>query len=255
MLDGFRRRYLDVLGSIYIYNEHRGYTALDRVLEAVRTHFPKNHDFIAAIEKHRADEYKHYWMFKRWFERRDTMPYALDRTFGHIDRFIGIMFGSTIDRLDTKAVIGSGEEFAKLCRVIALTERRGFQQIDILLRNRIVRNDKILTRIFRIIEKDEPSHWSPYEGWLDSRGGRAAGWWERLIDRFIHSELMVLKIPVLFVIPKLARRTRWPHEDDPADRPTSPAEIAGAPRAGLPANIQGEARVEPAGLAASAGRT
>jgi len=35
MLNWFRRRYLDLLGSIYIYNEHRGYTAIDRVLEAV----------------------------------------------------------------------------------------------------------------------------------------------------------------------------------------------------------------------------
>ena len=36
MLTWFRDRYLDLLGSIYIYNEHRGYTAIDRVLEAVR---------------------------------------------------------------------------------------------------------------------------------------------------------------------------------------------------------------------------
>jgi len=32
MIAWFQRRYLDVLGSIYIYNEHRGYTAIDRVL-------------------------------------------------------------------------------------------------------------------------------------------------------------------------------------------------------------------------------
>ena len=36
MFAWFRRRYLDLLGSIYIYNEHRGYTSIDRVLEAVR---------------------------------------------------------------------------------------------------------------------------------------------------------------------------------------------------------------------------
>ena len=33
MRDWYARRYLDLLGSIYIYNEHRGYTALDRVLQ------------------------------------------------------------------------------------------------------------------------------------------------------------------------------------------------------------------------------
>jgi len=66
----FQRRYLDLLGSIYIYNEHRGYTALDRVLEAVRARSPDDRAFIAAIEQHRADERKHYLMFRRWFEKR-----------------------------------------------------------------------------------------------------------------------------------------------------------------------------------------
>jgi hypothetical protein len=215
----FRRRYLDVLGSIYIYNEHRGYTALDRVLEAVRTHFPDDADFIAEIEKHRADEHKHYVMFQRWFERRGVMPYALDRAFGHIDRFVGIMFGSTIDALDTEYVIERKEQFARLCRVIALTERRGYHQVEILLRHPIVRGDKILMKIFGIIEQDEPSHWSPYESWLKASGQREPVWWERVIDSFIHSELMVLKIPFLFVLP-VRRRARWPHEDDSAPRAT-----------------------------------
>ena len=34
--DAFRERYLDILASVYIYNEYRGYTSLDRVLAAVR---------------------------------------------------------------------------------------------------------------------------------------------------------------------------------------------------------------------------
>jgi hypothetical protein len=55
----FARRYLDLLGSIYIYNEHRGYTAIDRVLDAVRVRSPEDHALIAAIESHRADERKH----------------------------------------------------------------------------------------------------------------------------------------------------------------------------------------------------
>ena len=218
----FRRRYLDVLGSIYIYNEHRGYTALDRVLEAVRAHFPDDPDFVDAVEKHRADEHKHYLMFQRWFERRGVMPYALDRAFGHIDRFIAIMFRSRIDTLDTSFVVAREERFARLCRVIALTERRGFRQVEILLRHPIVRGDRILMKIFGIIEQDEPSHWSPYEGWLNSSGQREPVWWERAIDSFIHSELMFLKIPFLFVLP-VRRRTRWPHEDDPIPFVANPA--------------------------------
>ena len=206
----FGRRYIDLLGSIYIYNEHRGYTALDRVLDAVRRHCPDDEDFIAAIEKHRGDEYKHYVMFKRWFERRGVMPYAVDRTFGHIDRFVGIMFRRRIDDLDTDEMFERAELFERLCRVISLTERRGYRQVEILLRNPLVREDKILTRIFEIIEKDEPSHWAPYDGWLATHGRRPPKWWERAIDSFIHSELMVLKIPILFVLPRLRRRSAWP---------------------------------------------
>ena len=96
-LAAFRARFLEVLASIYIYNEHRGYTSLDRVLEAVRARCPDDLAFIAAVEKHRADEYKHYLMFKRWFERRGRMPLKVDRTCGHIDRFIEGVFGCTIE--------------------------------------------------------------------------------------------------------------------------------------------------------------
>ena len=62
MFAWFARRYLDVLGSIYIYNERRGYTAIDRVLDAVRARFPHDEALIAAIASHRADERKHYVM-------------------------------------------------------------------------------------------------------------------------------------------------------------------------------------------------
>ena len=217
----FRRRYLDLLGSIYIYNEHRGYTAIDRVLEAVRARSPDDAPLIAAIERHRADERKHYLMFRRWFELRGEMPLAVDRTCGHIDRFVEIMFRSTIDNLDTQAVIDRDELFEKLCRVISLTEQRGYRQVQILLRHPLVQQDKVLMRIFRIIEKDEPSHWAPYEGWLKAHGKRAPRWWERAIDSFIHSELLFLKLPVLLLTPRLRRRTEWADANDPPARLTS----------------------------------
>ena len=105
MFAWFRRRYLDLLGSIYIYNEHRGYTSIDRILEAVRSRMPDDAAFIAAVEKHRADERKHYVMFKRWFELQGKMPLTVDRTCGHIDRFVEIMFRRRIDDLDTDEVI------------------------------------------------------------------------------------------------------------------------------------------------------
>jgi hypothetical protein len=202
----FRRRYLDLLGSIYIYNEHRGYTSIDRVLEAVRARAPDDIALIAAIEKHRADERKHYLMFKRWFELQGKMPLQVGRTCGHIDRFVEIVFRRTIDDLDTEAIIASDDEFEKLCRVISLTEQRGYKQVDILLRHPLVTGDKVLMRIFRIIEKDEPSHWAPYDSWLKANGKRDPKWWERAIDTFIHSELLFLKLPALFLNPFVARR-------------------------------------------------
>ena len=209
MSQRFRRRYLDLLGSIYIYNEHRGYTAIDRVLEAVRVRWPDDTNLIGQIEKHRADEHKHYLMFRRWFERRGVMPLELGRTFGHIDRFVEIMFGRTIDRLDTQAVIDRDELFERLCRVIALTEQRGYRQVEILLAHPIVRTDPVLMRIFEIIKKDEPSHWAPYEGWLRAHGKREPRWWERAVDGVVHSELLFVKLPVLFLNPLIKRRTTW----------------------------------------------
>ena len=214
MLAWYRRRWLDLVASIYIYNEHRGYTALDRVLRAVRSRAPDDHDFLAEIEQHRADEYMHYVMFKRWWDKRGVMPFAIDRTCGHIDRFVEIMFRSRIDDLDEDSLIRDDRNFEKMCRVIALTERRGYRQLDILLRHPVVLRDRMLTKMFRIIRIDEPRHWLPYESWLKARAMREPVWWERAIDGFIHSELLLLKLPVLFLSPRLRRRTDWADEHD-----------------------------------------
>jgi len=214
----YGRRYLDVLGSIYVYNEHRGYTAIDRVLDAVRVRWPDDLELIARIERHRADERKHYLMFRRWFERRGRMPLAVDRAYGHIDRFVGIMFGSTIDELEPAQIVGRDDLFERMCRVISLTERRGHLQVEKMLRHPLVRADGTLMKIFRIIEKDEPSHWAPYDDWLAEHGCRQARWWERAIDRLIHGELLFLKIPVLFLTPWLRRRGHWPDEDSQAEQ-------------------------------------
>ena len=217
MFEAVRRRYLDLLASIYIYNEHRGYSSLDRVLEAVKSGYPDEKGFIAEIEKHRADERKHYVMFKRYFELLGYMPYRVDRTCGHIDRFVEIMFRSTIDRLDTQRVIDDDAQFEKLCRVISLTEQRGFKQVEILLAHPIVKRDAGLMKIFRIIHQDEPRHWAPYDSWLDANGKRPPKWWERAVDTFIHSELLFLKLPALFLHPSVKRRSDWADEHDFAE--------------------------------------
>jgi hypothetical protein len=217
----YGERFLELVGSIYIYNEHRGYTAIDRVLQAVRARWPDDRALIARIERHRADERKHYLMFRRWFERRGRLPLAVDRTCGHIDRFVGIMFRSTIDELEPSEIVGRRDLFERMCRIISLTERRGQRQVKTLLRHPQVRADARLMKIFRIIEQDEPSHWAPYEDWLSANGCRQAGWWERIVDGFVHGELLFLKIPLLFVNPWLGRRAVWPDEQDAVGRPVS----------------------------------
>jgi uncharacterized ferritin-like protein (DUF455 family) len=226
MIAAFRRRYLDLLASIYIYNEHRGYTSIDRVLEAVRARAPDDHALIKAIEVHRADERKHYVMFKRWFELQGKMPLKVDRTCGHIDRFVEIIFNVTIDNLDTQAIIDNDDEFEKLCRVISLTEQRGFKQVEVLLKHPLVKHDKVMMKIFQVVHRDEPSHWAPYDGWLKANGKRDPKWWERAIDTFIHSELLFLKLPLLFVNVWMPRRTDWADAHDPAERLASPVAAA-----------------------------
>ncbi|MEY4160548.1 MAG: hypothetical protein RLZZ136_1169 [Pseudomonadota bacterium] len=210
----FRARYLDVLASVYLYNEHRGYTALDRVIAAVRQRCPNDHGFLAEIEQHRADEFKHYTMFKRWFQRQGRMPLALDTSAGHIDRFIFKVFGCPIDELDTGAVVGSGDAFEKLCRVIMLTEQRGFRQVEILLKNRHVLSDPVLRRIFTIIHRDEPDHFLPYQNWLAREARVTARWQEKWIDFQIHCRLLFAKIPAIFLDSRLPRMAQWPDAMD-----------------------------------------
>lgn len=217
LANSFRARFLDVLASIYLYNEHRGYTSLDRVLEAVRARCPDDAAFIAEVEKHRADEFKHYRMFRRWFELQGRMPLKVDRTCGHIDHFIERMFRCTIDDLDTGKIVASGDEFEKLCRVIMITEQRGMAQVELLLRNPHIRSDKAMTRIFEVVERDEPDHWMPYDRWLRAHGRRPHPRWRELwTDFWIHKSLMLAKLPTVFLNRRTPRLTAWPDEDQAA---------------------------------------
>jgi hypothetical protein len=216
MFARLRRRYLDILASIYIYNEHRGYSSLDRVLEAVRARCPDDHEFIAQVEKHRADERKHYVMFRRYFEARGEAPYAVDRTCGHIDRLIRLTFGCHIDDLDTAAVVADGSLFNKLCRVIMITEQRGMRVVDVLLASRLVRTDRSLIKIFRVVERDEPSHWMPYEAWLAAHDGGRPRPFERIADTWVNLSLVLAKLPLLYLNPRLARRRGW-YDDGEAE--------------------------------------
>lgn len=226
MIAALRRRYLDILGSIYIFNEHRGYSSLDRVLEAVRRRHPEATAFIAAVEKHRADEEKHYHMFRRYFEHLGYMPYAADKTCAHIDKMIRLTFGCDIDALDTDAVVASEAMFNRLCRVIILTEKRGMWQVDKLLSMGVIRRERPLYQLFKVVERDEPSHWMPYDAWLRAHGGWQPTLGERLADAFVHKSLILWKLPLLFLNPWLKRRTDWQHEHDSIPLKGQPASQA-----------------------------
>ena len=76
--------------------------------------------------------------------------------------------------------------------------------------------DRALVKILSIIKSDEPSHWAPYEAWVRAHGGRDPVWWERAIDQFIHSELLLLKLPVLFLTPRLKRQGEFADSHDQA---------------------------------------
>jgi hypothetical protein len=216
MLEAVRRRYLDILASVYIYNEHRGYTSIDRVLEAVRSRHPEARRFIAAVEKHRRDERQHYLMFRRYFEDMGEMPYLVDNGCGHIDRLIRLTFGCGIDDLETDEIIDSPDLFHKLCRVIMLTEMRGMRQVEILLNSSLMRSDKRLVKIFKVIERDEPSHWLPYQIWLEENGGGKPTAAEKAADFLVHRTLLTIKLPALFLNPRLPRRTDWHDAGEPA---------------------------------------
>lgn len=235
MLEQAQRRFLDILASIYIYNEHRGYTSIDRVLEAVQVRHSSATDFIAAVQKHRRDEHKHYRMFRRYFERRGETPFLVDKTCGHIDRLIRLTFGCEIDALDTKAVIASEPLFQKLCRIIMITEIRGMNQLDILLENVAVKADPALHRIFQVIRKDEPSHWRPYAQWLSEHGGADVPLGERAADYIVHKSLVLYKVPTLYLNARLKRRTTWLDETESADLHRQPSRTSGtAPAVEIP---------------------
>lgn len=210
MLDAFHRRYYDVLASVYLYNEYQGYRGLERLLAAVRQRYPQEAEFIAAVAKHTDDERKHYLMFKHFFESQGRMPLAVDRTCGYIDQFVLLIFGRALEDLDEEQILQDEELFFKLCRLVMMTEFRGMQQVDVLLRSGLIHQNPLLMRIFRVIERDEPSHCFPYQRWLEQRGSHLPGFEEKFTDIWIHYSLMLLKIPLVFLNTRMRRLATFP---------------------------------------------
>ena len=172
-------------------------------------------------------------MSRHYFERAGLMPFEVDRTCGHIDKLINMTFGCHIDDLDTEAVIADEALFNKLCRIVMITEQRGVRQVDVLLQSFLVRSDRTLMKIFRVVERDEPSHWEPYYRWLARNHGGAARLGERLADRWVHASLVFAKLPMLYLNPFLRRRSSWQDEGEAdADRAWSSPLVPSIPARG-----------------------
>jgi hypothetical protein len=209
-MPSFPDRFYEVVASVYLYNEYTGWRGLERLLEAVKKKMPEEREFITVVEKHAADERKHYLLFRRYFQNRGTMPLNVDATFGYVDQFVRLIFRSSLDGLDQAAILADDRRFFRMCRLIMMTEFRGMKQVAALLRNGLIRRHPELERIYRVIEKDEPSHCLPYQAWLTTKGGHLPGFAERLADLWIHYSLVALKIPLLFLNLRAARLREFP---------------------------------------------
>lgn len=194
------QRFLDLVLSVYLYNEWRGYvqmeTSLIPKLEADPNMDPA---FLVAVKKHCADEKKHYNMFKGYFVSKGRMPFAVGASIGYFDVLSGVLLGRKDD------VELNQENFAKLCRAIVTTEYRGIHQVDTMLKWRSIQRDERLHRIFQVVKVDEPSHFIPYNEWLEKNGHRGPSTFEKIADWVIHYSIAALIIPVHFLNFRLKR--------------------------------------------------
>jgi hypothetical protein len=210
MFEKVLSRYYTVIASVYLYNEFRGYTELERLLAAVRQKFPQEMEFISAVEKHTADERKHYRMFRRYFESRGEMPLVITHSSGYVDKFVRLLFRRKLEDLNTAEILQDDKEFFKLCRLVMMTEFRGMKQVDALLNSSLMRRNDDLMRILHIVERDEPTHCYPYQQWLRIRKSHESGWRERMTDLWVHYSLLLIKFPLLYLNLFHPRLDRFP---------------------------------------------
>jgi hypothetical protein len=84
-----------------------------------------------------------------------------------------------------------------------------------LLEDKLVTSDARLKKIFQVIRKDEPSHWTPYRDWLEKNNGGDPRWNERAADALVHKSLVFWKVPTLYLNPLLPRRQTWHNDGEP----------------------------------------
>jgi hypothetical protein len=203
-------RFHDALMSVYLYNEHRGYTQLEALEAALRRARPSEHELIAAIASHARDERRHYRLFRAWFVRRGVMPLRIDAASGYIDRLVHVVTRESLDAFDLGATVADDAALTRLFRLVVLTERRGLAQVRWLLRLAPILLDHDMRAMFQVIEHDEPAHFMPYQAWLDLRAGVAATVYERLADQYTHLAIVCAGFPRLLCDPRVQRLDAFP---------------------------------------------
>ena len=91
-----------------------------------------------------------------------------------------------------------------------VTEMRGMQQVEVVLKNPLLRCDPAIVKIFEIIKKDEPSHCFPYQAWLKINDQHLPSRMERLVDSWVHYSITLVKLPLLYLSFWKRRRELYP---------------------------------------------
>ena len=221
MLRRFSDRAVDLLLSIYLYNEYQGYTQIGLLIRQLENGRGFGKEFLEAVRKHQADERKHYFMFIDYFEHEGRMPFSVGRSIGHFDILVKALTGEWTWEHD-RHVLTQPKQFAPIARAIVTTEIRGLKQVRSLLKSRAIKSRPHLARIFAVIERDEPSHFLPYQKWLNDQKLRPPGPREAFFDKVIHYGIAMILAPILYFNFALPRLEKYPHQREV--RPlTSPA--------------------------------
>ncbi len=193
------KRLTRIILSIYLYNEYQGYTQLKKLRDSFKSKFPADIEMLDSISKHANDEKKHHLMFQNYFNKMEVNPLPIDSKLGYIDQLVLRIFGKPIVDLDQSELLETKEKFHTLLRTIMITEERGLKQVEWLLSQKFVRNDRLLHGIFAVIHRDEPSHFMPYKKYLEDQSAELVSFRERFADFRVHYYMVLFQVPKLYL--------------------------------------------------------
>lgn len=69
-----RNRIIDVVLSVYLFNEQRGFSYLEKLARIFGEKYPDQVMMLQSIQKHARDDRQHYQLFCGYFKKRGYMP-------------------------------------------------------------------------------------------------------------------------------------------------------------------------------------